>query len=255
MDRPVDPRFSRARSRRRVLWAATFVACVLGAAYVMQLVLGPSIRRDRVRTARVERGPVDATISATGLVLPEVEQVVTTPVDARVVRIRHRAGAPVREDDALVDLDVSQARLAVETLARDLAIKANDQARRRIALERSLIDIDGRLEVKRLQLAQFRAQLERARQLRAEGLLSVEDYRRSELAEAQAGVEVRQLQAERENAEREPRRGRRARARDGEGSWRGGRGPPVARPRRRSRGPGRRRDVVADAGRSRHPQG
>ena len=205
MDRPVDSRFTRARWRRRLVWAAVALACVLAATAALQFALVPSLRRDRIRTARVERGPVDATISATGLVLPQVEQVVSTPVDARVVRIRHRAGASVRAGEALVDLDVSQARLSVETLSRELAIKANEQARRRIALERSLIDIDGRLEVKQLQLAQFRAQLERDRQLQAEGLLSVEDFRRSELAEAQAGVELRQLQAERENAQRASR--------------------------------------------------
>lgn len=201
MDRPLDPQLTRARSRHRLLWAVALLACLAGSAYFVGAVLGPSVRRDRVRVATVERGPVDATISATGLVLPEVEQVVTTPVDARVVRIRHRAGATVKAGDALVDLDVSQARLAVETLSQDLAIKVNDQARRRIALERSLIDLDGRIEVKRLQLAQFRAQLDRDRQLQAEGLLSVEQFRKSELAEAQADVELKQLQAERANAQ------------------------------------------------------
>jgi HlyD family secretion protein len=111
----------------------------------------------------------------------------------------------VKAGDSLVDLDVSEARLAVDRLSQDLAIKANDQARRRIALEGRLIDLDSRLEVKRLQLEQFRAQLERDRQLQVEGLMSVEQFRKSELAEAQAAVELKQLQAERENAQRSAR--------------------------------------------------
>jgi HlyD family secretion protein len=134
-------------------------------------------------------------------VLPEIEQVVTTPVDARVVAIRHRAGARVTAGEPLVDLDVSAARLAADNLAQDVAIKANEQARRRIALERSLIDLDGRLEVKRLQLEQLKQQLDRDRQLHAEGLMSVELFRKSELASAQAAVELKQLQAERANAQ------------------------------------------------------
>lgn len=205
MDRPLDSRLTRARSRRRIAWAAGFFIVLVAGTYALPAVMSPSVRRDRVRTAIVERGPVDATISATGLVLPEVEMVVTSPVDARVVHIRHRAGATVKTGDALVDLDVNQARLTVEALSQDLAIKANDQARRRLALEGSLIDLDGRIEVKRLQLEQFKAQRDRDRQLQLEGLLSVEQLRRSELAEAQAAVELKQLQAERANAERSTR--------------------------------------------------
>lgn len=205
MDRPIDPAVFRARRRRRALWGAALAALALAVLYAAPVALSPSLRRDRVRLAIVERGPVDASIAATGLVLPEVEQVVTTPVDARVVRIRHRAGAAVKAGEPLIDLDLGQARLAAEGLSQDLAIKSNDQARRRIALERSLIDVDGRIEVKGLQLGQARAQLDRDRQLHAEGLLSLELLRRSELAEAQASVELAQLQAERANAERSSR--------------------------------------------------
>jgi HlyD family secretion protein len=205
MDRPLDPQFTRARARRRLAWGVALGLAGLAGAFVLPGAISPSVSRARIRTAVVERGPVEATISATGLVLPEVEQVVTTPVDARVVRILHRAGATVHPGESLVDLDVGEARLAVERLSQDLALKANEQARRRIALEGSLIDLDARLEVKRLQLGQFQAELERDRQLQAEGLLSVEQFRKSELAATQAVVELKQIQAERENAQRSTR--------------------------------------------------
>lgn len=201
MDRPLDPELTRARWRRRAWRGALALTALAGAAYVLPGALGPSVRRDRVRVATVERGPVDATLSATGLVVPEVEQVIAAPVDARVVGIRKRAGDTVRVGEPLVDLDVSEARLSLDRLSQDLAIRANDQARRRIALERSLIDVDGRIEIKRLQLEQLRAQLDRDRQLKQEGLLSVELFRKSEFAEAQAAVELRQAQAERANAQ------------------------------------------------------
>lgn len=202
MDRPLDPQHTRAVRRRRLAWMAAVLALVVFGAYAVPAMFGPSLRRDRVRVAAVERGPVDASVAASGLVLAEIEQIITTPVNARVVRIRHRAGARVAAGEPLVDLDVSEARLAVDTLSQDLAIKANQQDQRRIALERSLIDLNSRTEIKRLQLEQFQAQLDRDRQLHAEGLLSVEMFRKSELAAAQAAVELKQLQAERENAQR-----------------------------------------------------
>ena len=139
-------------------------------------------------------------MSATGLVVPEIERVYASPVDARILRIRHRAGAQVSAGDALIDLDVSSARLAVEKLDEDVALKNNEQARRRIGLQRALIDYDSRAKVKRLQLESFRAQVARDRQLSAEGLIADEILRRSELNEQQAAIELEQIEAERVNA-------------------------------------------------------
>jgi HlyD family secretion protein len=201
MDRPIDPASIRARRRRRVRSALACAGLLIVAALTVRAIAGPSVERSRVRLATVEVGPVDATISATGLVVPEVEQVIASPVDARVLRIRQRAGATVKSGDPIVDLDLNETRLAVDRLSQDLAIKANDQARRKIALERSLIDLDARAEIKQLQLGQLKAQLSRDAQLHQEGLLSNELLHKSELAAAQAAVELRQLTAERDNAQ------------------------------------------------------
>ena len=80
----------------------------------------------------------------------------------------------------------------MDKLTQDLAIKANAQSQTRLALEKSLIDLDSRAEVKRLQLASFQSQLARDRQLHAQGLLSVEQLKKSELATAQAEIQLKQ---------------------------------------------------------------
>ena len=95
---------------------------------------------------------------------------------------------------------MSSARLAVEKLDEDVALKNNEQARRRIGLQRALIDYDSRAKVKRLQLESFRAQVARDRQLSTEGLIADETLRRSELNEQQAVIELEQIEAERVNA-------------------------------------------------------
>jgi HlyD family secretion protein len=205
VDRPIDPAVHRSRQRRRLAAGLAVVLVVAASWWLLGRLLAPSVSASRIRTATVDRGPVEATISASGLVVPEIEQVVTSPVDARVLRILKRAGDAVSQGQPLVQLDVNEARLAVDTLAQDVAIKANDQARQRLALDKSLIDLNAREEVKRLQLESFRTQLARDRQLHAEGLLSEELLRTSELAEAQAAIELQQIQAERANAQQATR--------------------------------------------------
>jgi HlyD family secretion protein len=200
MDRPLAPEIPQRQRRRRLALGGT-AACVAVVAYLwLPSIVGPAVSRDRIRTARVERGVVDATIAATGLVVPEIEQVLASPVDARVLRVLERPGAHLTAGQPILELDVSQARLDVDKITQDLAIKANAQAQKRLALDKSLIDLDSRTEIKRLQLASLQSQLARDRQLSSQGLLSVEQLKKSELATSQAEIELKQITAERANA-------------------------------------------------------
>jgi HlyD family secretion protein len=205
VDRPLAPEVTRQQTRRRLAMGGTALSLAVGGYLWLPGLLSPSVRRDDLRTSIVERGPVDAVISATGQVVAEVEQVITSPVEARVLRVRERPGAKLAAGQPILELDVSQARLTVDKLSQDLAIKANAQAQSRLTLKKSLIDLEGRAEVKALQLASLEAQLERDRQLSAQGLLSQELLKKSELATAQAGIELKQLRAERDNAQESTR--------------------------------------------------
>lgn len=202
MDRPLDANFLRQRTWKRVGgFLGTVVVLVAVFAWGPGLIR-PSISRERIRTAKVDAGPIEAVITASGVVLPEVEQVVSAPTDARVIRILHRPGATIAAGDRLVELDTSQSALAVEKLTRDVALKANAQERTRIDLERSLNDLDSQAKIKALQLESHRSQLARSRQLHKEGLLSEELLRQAEYAEAQATIELEKIQKERDNARR-----------------------------------------------------
>ena len=162
----------------------------------------PSVTRARIRTAVVTAGPVEAVIMGSGIVVPEVERVLSSPFDARVLRLLERPGAHLKKGDPVVELDVSESVLALEKLVKDLKIKDNQQAQTRLTLQKSLLDVDGRLEVKTLEAQSAQAQLEGDQQLFKEGLFSREALRRSELSVKQAQIQLAQLREERQNAER-----------------------------------------------------
>jgi HlyD family secretion protein len=201
VDREIDP-----GERRRVLirrWAigiGTLVVLWLAASWGFGLIR-PSLKRAMVRTAMVDRGPVDASLSATGVVVPETEQVLSSPVDARLLRVVKKAGSAVKSGDAIVELDVNASVLAVDRLSQDLALKANQQARSTLALENTLSELAAQVEIKKLQLESARLDHERNRQLFEQGLVSQEILRKSEVAEGQAGIELRRLEAGQKNAQ------------------------------------------------------
>jgi HlyD family secretion protein len=202
VDRDLAPEIQRARRWRSLLRIAAPIVVLAVIAVWLPGWLRPTVSRARLRTAVVTAGPVEAVIMASGTVVPEVERVLASPLDARVLRLLQRPGAHLKRGDAVVELDVSESVLALDKVVKDLKIKDNQQAQSRLSLEKSLVELDGRLEVKALELQSAEAQLEGHQQLFKEGLFSREALRRSELTVKQAQIEMAQLREERKNTER-----------------------------------------------------
>jgi HlyD family secretion protein len=193
MDRPLDLRVRRARIARHAVLAVGAVAGVLAAFAALSRLLEPSLSYAALRTARVDSGPLEATVTASGTVVPEVEKVLASPIDTRVIRILKRAGAELRQGDAILELDVSEANLALQKLDQALALKDNQVERIRVELEGTLASLDSQLQIKALQLESYRAIVKRNRKCFADGIVSEEEVERSELDEARAGLELSQL--------------------------------------------------------------
>jgi len=193
VDRPLDDREIRTRRTRRAA-AAIGAAVALGGAWVgLGALLRPAISLARVRTGRVDVGPMTATLSATGTVVPGSERVLASPIDTRLLRVLVRPGAPVKAGERLLELDTTQPALALERLRSDLRLKEARAARAALALEGTLSSLESRVKVAELTLSTYGASLARNRKLFAEGLVSEEQLRQSELDEARTRVELAHL--------------------------------------------------------------
>jgi HlyD family secretion protein len=202
VDRPLAEDVQRHDRRRRLLKIALPLVVVALVIVWLPGWMRPSIPRTRLRTARVTTGPIEAAIMATGTVVPEVERVLSSPLDARVLRILVRPGGQLDVGTPVVELDTSESVLALDKVVKDLKVKENQQAQSRLTLEKSLVDLVGRIEVKTLDLQAAQSRLESNQQLFKDNLLSREALRQSELAVKQTQIELEQLRGERQNAER-----------------------------------------------------
>jgi HlyD family secretion protein len=176
---------------------------VLGA--VMAMLPGwmrPAINRSRVRVATVTRGPIDAVITASGSVVPAVERILSSPVDARLLRVLKRPGEAVRRGDSVAELDLGETTLAFETIVTNGRISDNTQAQARLALATSLADLDGRIERQELERQLLEEKADSSERLLKDGLVSQQTVRETRLAVRQAELQLAQLRRDRESATR-----------------------------------------------------
>lgn len=193
MDRDITHEAKR-RTRRRIL---TAIVAVAAAAFCLAATvewLRPSLDRRDLVLARVERGTVEATLQASGTVIPLVEQVVSSPVEARVLRVGRRAGATVRTGDELLTLDTVSARLDMERLGDRVAQEQSENEQLRIRLDESLATLRAQLEQKRLDAEIDHYNAQQKTKLRSEGLIADADALGAQAIARKTDIEIRQLE-------------------------------------------------------------
>lgn len=194
MDRDIPAARHRRQQRLRLLgWSLGALAVVLGLA-ALRGWIRPSLDRDQIRTARVERGPVAASISAAGQVVPREEQVVSALFEAELVEVLATAGTAVEPGQPILRLDDRALGLEIADLQEELALKENLRRGERQALEQSLDASRSRLELLAIDLESRRASLVRFQALAKDGAIASDQLFEAELAVQRTVVEIGQIE-------------------------------------------------------------
>lgn len=193
MDRIIPESEVRRRTAKRVIGSLVAIAALAFSVAATMQWLRPSLRRADLQFARVERGSVDRTLQAAGTIMPAVEQVVSSPVEARVLRIVRRAGDRVRAGDELVALDTSASRLDVGRLEDRIKQKKSEQEQARLRSDETIAGLNAQIAQKTLDVEIARYKSRQNETLHHEGLVSQSELLAAQTTEKKNGIELAQL--------------------------------------------------------------
>jgi len=193
MDRPIEKRARNIKLLRRYGPSILIAAAAMFALSAFFGWIKPSVRRGEIRTAVVARGTVEATITASGTVVPEYEHVITSPIETRVTRILKTPGDEISAGEPVVELDVGEARLALDKLNDQIALKRVERKRAGQDLEGKTSEWRNQIEIKTLELEYLDFEAKRCREYLDEGLYTQDDLRKAEKDAERARIELRQI--------------------------------------------------------------
>ncbi|HEU4889691.1 MAG TPA: HlyD family efflux transporter periplasmic adaptor subunit [Thermoanaerobaculia bacterium] len=193
MDREIALEDRQKRVAKQVATAILAIAVVafLFAATIQWL--RPSLDRRKIQIARVERGAIAATLEANGTVVPLIERVVSSPVEARVLRVGRRAGDRVKAGDELLTLDTSASQLEAARLNDQVSQKESADTELRLRLEETIASLRAQIEQKKLDAQIVHYSAKQKATLRAEGLIAEEDALAANALAQKTDIELRQL--------------------------------------------------------------
>lgn len=172
-------------------------AMLLGAViFVIRYSLGSTLRQSEITTAIVSRGDIENTINASGEVLPEFEEVISSPIAASVQKVLLDAGSRIAAGQSILMLDKSAAQMEYEKLKFQLESKQNDIRKIKLDLDKSFYDIKSNNNIKQLRINSLKASVENAKRLLKAGGGTREDVEQAELNLKVAQLEKQQLENE-----------------------------------------------------------
>lgn len=152
---------------------------VLSAVFVLYLVLyltgftsNSENNPEKYAISIVDRGQVFIPIDALGVVEPENEVLILSPLTSIIEKINTEPGSRVNRGDVIVELDDEPTRNEIEQITDQLEVKSNSLERSRLDGQISRIDLDYNVEVKKLRIASIKAQFADEEQLLSVGGIS-----------------------------------------------------------------------------------
>lgn len=123
-------------------------------------------------TCVVDRGKVIIPLDATGIVEPENEVILLSPLTSIIRKIRKEPGSRVKKGEVIIELDSEPTHAEIEQIKDQLEVKSNSLERSKLEGQMARIDLDYNVEVKKLRITSIKAELADEEQLLSVGGIS-----------------------------------------------------------------------------------
>ncbi|HTD42238.1 MAG TPA: HlyD family efflux transporter periplasmic adaptor subunit [Mucilaginibacter sp.] len=194
MDTEITAEVIQQKRKKGLIYGLIVIAIIVVCILLIRAWLGSSVSASEISTAKVEIGNVENTLNATGEVLPEFEEVVTSPINASIKNVVTDAGGKVKTGQSILTLDKSASENDYAKMKFQLETKKNDISKLKLDLEKSYYDIQSNNDIKQLRIGNLTDAVENAKRLYKAGGGTREDIEQAELNLKVAQLEKKQIE-------------------------------------------------------------
>jgi HlyD family secretion protein len=168
------------------------LALALGVAG-LRMWLQPTLRKAEIRTAVAALGPLEASLTASGITVPETEEIITSPIQARIQQVLLQPGDRAAAGTPVLALDKEATLTSYKKLQDEQQLKQNKASKLRIELQRDLNDLQAQHRIKQMRVKSLESVLADEQYLLKIGGGTPENTRQAELNLQVARLELQLL--------------------------------------------------------------
>lgn len=188
MDREISKEVRRKELRKQIIKIGGGIGIAIILIAFLISIMQTSLNRKDLTISTVDKGIIEVSVSASGKVVPAFEEIITSPINSRIVEVYKRGGDVVDTGDPILKLDLQTAENEYNKLLDEQEMKRLELEQLRLKNQSKLSEAEMKLKISRMTLNRKEVELRNERYLDSLGagttdkVLQVElDYNVSQL--------------------------------------------------------------------------
>jgi HlyD family secretion protein len=160
MDRELSKSIIHRQNIRKIFLYSIPVLLMILVVFMLKIFLTTRIKYRDILTATSETGSVEGTIIASGVIIPEHEQLLSSPFISQIDSVFLMPGDPVIPGQSILKLNRDFVMLELNKLKEELSLQINKETQLQLSMERELIDLESERDIMKLKVAALCSEVE-----------------------------------------------------------------------------------------------
>ena len=205
MDREIPAEVKKQKMLKRLLRLAVTGTAATAALLILSRVLGNDLHENELFIRKVDRGPIEISVSASGKLMPLQEEIIVTPINTRILEVYKNPGDSVDEGDPLLKLELASVETEYRQKLDEREMMKSKLEQARVRLNGTSSELEMQRRVKSMQAKQLYTDLQDERYLDSIGAGTPDKIRRAELNYEETKLELQLLEQKIENEHKNAR--------------------------------------------------
>ena len=199
MDREIPKEVrNKERNKKIIRYSAIGVTAVVVISVLVSLMRTGVQKKDLVLST-VDKGTIEVSVSASGKVAPAFEEIITSPINSRIVGVYRRGGDSVDVGTPILKLDLQSTETEYKKLLDEEQMRRYKLDQLRVNNQTKLSDMAMQIKVSAMKLNRMKVELRNEHYLDSLGAGTTDKVRQAELSYNVAQLEYEQLKQQYNN--------------------------------------------------------
>jgi len=199
MDREIPKEVrNKERNKKIIRYSAIGVTAVVVISVLVSLMRTGVQKKDLVLST-VDKGTIEVSVSASGKVAPAFEEIITSPINSRIVEVYRRGGDSVDVGTPILKLDLQSTETEYKKLLDEEQMRRYKLDQLRVNNQTKLSDMAMQIKVSAMKLNRMKVELRNEHYLDSLGAGTTDKVRQAELSYNVAKLEYEQLKQQYNN--------------------------------------------------------
>lgn len=199
MDREIPKEVrSKERNKKIIRYSAIAVTVVVVVSVLISL-MRTGVKQKDLILSTVDKGTIEVSVSASGKVAPAFEEIITSPINSRIVEVYRRGGDSVDVGTPILKLDLQSTETEYKKLLDEEEMRRYKLDQLRVNSQTKLSDMAMQIKISAMKLNRMKVELRNEHYLDSLGAGTTDKVRQAELSYNVAELEYEQLKQQYSN--------------------------------------------------------